>query len=137
MLNFGALSPKIFSSTLGSWDNPQRIFQKHWKSLYWVASERNQKVFYENHSIRGFFGFKSSFNTILGIFLAPLVCLKSVKYEMSGNFHVRSEGILWPQPLIRHLEVLKNFKVKNRLSEKIQLKVQIMCYFIQRCRSTF
>jgi hypothetical protein len=34
------------------------------------------------------------FKTVFGIFLAPLVCLKSVKYEMSGNFQVRSQGIL-------------------------------------------
>jgi hypothetical protein len=49
----------IFLSTSSSWANPQGIFQKHWKWPYWVASERDQKIFYENHSIRGFFGFKS------------------------------------------------------------------------------
>jgi hypothetical protein len=41
--------------------------------------KRPQGFFYENQSIRGFFGFESSFKTVFGIFLAPLVGLKSVK----------------------------------------------------------
>jgi hypothetical protein len=49
-----------------------------------VASERDTKVFFENQSIGGSFG----------IFLTPLVRLKSVKQEMPGNFKVRFEGIL-------------------------------------------
>jgi hypothetical protein len=39
------------------------------------------------------------FKTGFGIFLAPLSCLKSVKWEMSGNFQVRSQRILWFQAL--------------------------------------
>jgi hypothetical protein len=31
------------------------------------------------------------FKTVFGIFLAPLVRLKSVKQEISGNFEVRSQ----------------------------------------------
>jgi hypothetical protein len=64
LLYFGALSPNQFldlPSTSGSWDNPQWIFQKHWKCPLWVAWERDHKVFYGNPSIRGFFGFKFSF----------------------------------------------------------------------------
>jgi hypothetical protein len=34
------------------------------------------------------------FKTVFGIFLASLVCLKSVKFEMSGNFQVSSQGII-------------------------------------------
>jgi hypothetical protein len=61
LLNFGALGPNLFldfSITSFCWDNPQWIFQKHWKCLYWVALERHHKVFYEIQSICGFFGFK-------------------------------------------------------------------------------
>jgi hypothetical protein len=39
------------------------------------------------------------FKTVFGIFLSPLVCHKSVKYKMSGNFQVRSQGI--PDPMLR------------------------------------
>jgi hypothetical protein len=51
----------IFPSTSGSWYNPQIIFRKHSKCPYWVVSERDHKVFYENQSINGLFGCKSSF----------------------------------------------------------------------------
>jgi hypothetical protein len=34
------------------------------------------------------------FKNVFGMYLAPLVCLKAVKYEMPGNFQVRSQGIL-------------------------------------------
>jgi hypothetical protein len=52
---------EIIHSTSGFWDNPQWIFQKHWKSPYWVASKRDHTIFYENQSIRGLFDFESSF----------------------------------------------------------------------------
>jgi hypothetical protein len=42
-------------------------------------------------SIRGFFGFEASFQNCFWNVLAPLVRLKSVKYEMSGSFKVRSQ----------------------------------------------
>jgi hypothetical protein len=44
-----------------------------------MASKRDHKVFHENQSIRGLFSFDSSFETVFGVFLAPLVYLKSVK----------------------------------------------------------
>jgi hypothetical protein len=34
------------------------------------------------------------FKTVFGVFLTRLVFPKSVKYEMSGNFQVRSQEIL-------------------------------------------
>jgi hypothetical protein len=45
-----------------------------------MASERDYKDFYENQSIRGLFGFESSFWKMK--FLESQVCFKSVKYEM-------------------------------------------------------
>jgi hypothetical protein len=49
-----------------------------------VASERDNQVFSENQV----FSLVVSliFKTVLGIFLTLLVCLKSVKSEMPGNF---------------------------------------------------
>jgi hypothetical protein len=70
-----------------------------------MASERDHKVFYGNQSIRGFFEFESSFHNGFGIFLAPLSCLKSVKWEMAGNFQVLSQGILWSKALKSLLRV--------------------------------
>jgi hypothetical protein len=31
------------------------------------------------------------FKTVFGIVIAPLVCLKSVKYEIPGNFQIHSQ----------------------------------------------
>jgi hypothetical protein len=43
----------------------------------------------QNQSTYAFFGFESK--TVFAIFLAHLVCLKSVELEMSGSFKVRSQ----------------------------------------------
>jgi hypothetical protein len=43
-----------------------------------LASKTDHKIFFENQSIRGLFGFESSLQ-VFGIFLASLVRLKSVK----------------------------------------------------------
>jgi hypothetical protein len=40
--------------------------------------KRPQDIF-RNQSTRGFFGFESSFQTVLGFFLSPVVGLKPVK----------------------------------------------------------
>jgi hypothetical protein len=59
-----------------------------------VASERDHKRFYKNQSKRGLFGFEFSFQNYFGMFLAPLVRLKSFKLEMFENLQVRSQEIL-------------------------------------------
>jgi hypothetical protein len=55
------LRQRIWIFPADFWKNPQWIFQKHWKCPYWVASERDDKIFYENQSIRDLFDFESSF----------------------------------------------------------------------------
>jgi hypothetical protein len=80
----------ILPSTSGSWDNPQGIFQKHWKCPYWVASERDHNVFYENQSIRGFFGFEFSFHNCFwnfySIFGLSQICKKRNVCKLPSSF---------------------------------------------------
>jgi hypothetical protein len=48
----------FFLSTSDFWDNPQWIFQKHWKCPNWVTPKRYNKIFPKIQSIRGFFSNK-------------------------------------------------------------------------------
>jgi hypothetical protein len=52
------------------------------------------KAFPEKQRIRGFFGVESSIKTVSEISSAPLVCLKSVKEEISGILQVPAHGLL-------------------------------------------
>jgi hypothetical protein len=62
-------------------------------NIEWLRKE-TIRYFTTKQGIRGFLGFKSSFQNCIWNFLAPLVRLKSVKQEMFGNFQVDSQGIL-------------------------------------------
>jgi hypothetical protein len=89
----------IVPSTSGFWDNSQCIFQKHWNCPYWVASERDHKVFYENQSIRGFFGFESCFqNCFWNLFNASGLC-QICKIKNGWKF---------PNPFSRNTQILSS-----------------------------
>jgi hypothetical protein len=81
---------QIFSSTLGSWDNLQWIFQKHWKCPYWVALKRDHTIFYDNQSIRGLFGFESTIFPRLQRLLVGL--LYSYEKKNSHTNRAREDG---------------------------------------------
>jgi hypothetical protein len=60
-------------------------------------------------------GLSLVFKTIFGMLLAPLVCLKSIQYEMSGNFQYRSQVTLIPSSEKVFLE-FKNIILEEKLS---------------------
>jgi hypothetical protein len=79
LVRWTRISFYIFPSTSGSWDNPQWIFQKHWKCPLWVAWDRDHKVYYEIKEYVVSLVLSLVFKTVFGMFLAHLICLKSVK----------------------------------------------------------
>jgi hypothetical protein len=88
-----------FFSTLGFWDNPQWIFQKHWTCLYWVALKLNHKVLNKNPSMRGFF--RSSFqNCFWNLFNTP---------GLSGICKIRNEW-KFPSSFPRNALIASNEK---------------------------
>jgi hypothetical protein len=62
---FGALSLNLFFGFYPARQVPEIFLNESFKKLKMPlleASERDHKVIYENQSLRGFFGFKSSFH---------------------------------------------------------------------------
>jgi hypothetical protein len=111
LLNLGTLSPnylEIFPSTSGSWDNPQLIFQKHWKCLLWVAWESEPQGILRNQSIRGFFGFKSSFQNCFWNVFSTSGFSQTCKKRNVWKFPVLSQGIFWSHALKNLLGVQKH-----------------------------
>jgi hypothetical protein len=81
LFNFGALGLNLFS------DFSQNVrflryfsinILKTLKMVYWVSSERDNKVFPKTKGYVVSLVLSLDFKTVFGIFLSPLVCLKSV-----------------------------------------------------------
>jgi hypothetical protein len=78
-----------------------------------VAWKRDHKVFYETKVYVVSLVLSLVFKIVFGIFLAHLVCLKSVQLKMSGSFQVSSRNTLIPCPEKSFWSLKTTFWKKN------------------------